>query len=390
MASDRVIVVSYDDLASSSTDLSTQLERAFGSSTVHNLGLIAIRGVPGFVDAKRRFLPLAHGLAHLDPEYLEESLTDERSFYNAGWSRGKEKLGDEPDFSKGSYYFNPITDRPGSDKERETYPASFPCNIWPDEAANRQLNGFRESARELGRIMHDAVTLLARHIDSMAKSKVSGYSDGSLFEAMKTTEKTKGRLLYYYPLEDDSEVTGSAAPKEDSWIGWHNDSGFLTALSGDMYVNDETGEPLDRSEVDPEAGLYVAEHGTGAPVRVEVPEDCLAIQAGECLQILTGGVVAATPHCVRGPRPDWEGRRRSEDSSGAGRVKVARISCPCFVDSGPTFPLSMPEGCSKEDVLGAGAGGGRVPPLGRRWTENGQSFGNFLQRSFEVYYDWSR
>ena len=382
MASDRVVVVSYDDLASS-IDLSTQLERAFGSSS---RGLIAIRGVPGFVEAKRRFLPLAHGLAHLDPEHLEKNLTDERSFYNAGWSRGKEKLGDEPDFSKGSYYFNPITDRPGSDKERETYPASFPCNIWPDEAANRQLDGFRESARELGRIMHDSVVLLARHIDSMAKSKVSGYSDGSLFEAMKTTQKAKGRLLYYYPLGGDSQDAASAAPKEDSWIGWHNDSGFLTALSGDMYVNDETGEPLDRSEVDPEAGLYVAEHGTGAPVRVDIPEDCLAIQTGECLQILTGGIVAATPHCVRGPRPEWKGEG-SEESSG---VRVARISCPCFVDSGPTFPLSMPEGCSRDDVLGAGAGGGRVPPLERRWTENGQTFGDFLQRSFEVYYDWSR
>ena len=196
MASDRVIVVSYDDLASSSTaDLSTQLEHAFGSSTP-SLGLIAIRGVPGFVEAKRRFLPLAHGLAHLDAEHLEEHLTDERSLYNVGWSRGKEKLGDEPDFSKGSYYFNPITDKPGTDEERETYPASFPCNIWPDEVANRQLDGFRESARELGRIMHDTVALLARHIDSMATSKVSGYSDGSLYEAMRTTQKAKGRLLY--------------------------------------------------------------------------------------------------------------------------------------------------------------------------------------------------
>ena len=196
--------------------------------------------------------------------------------------------------------------------------------------------------------------------------------------------------LFSYPLGEDSQDAEPAAPKEDSWIGWHNDSGFLTALSGDMYVNDETGEALDRSAVDPEAGLYVAEHGTGSPVRVEIPEDCLAIQAGECLQILTGGVVAATPHCVRGARREWEGRGWGEDESGAERVRVARISCPCFVDSGPTFPLSMPEGSSREDVLGAGAGGGRVPPLGRRWTENGQTFGDFLQRSFEVYYDWSR
>ena len=28
--------------------------------------------------------------------------------YNVGWSYGKEKLGDKPDFGKGSYYGNPL------------------------------------------------------------------------------------------------------------------------------------------------------------------------------------------------------------------------------------------------------------------------------------------
>lgn len=30
--------------------------------------------------------------------------------------------------------------------------------------------------------------------------------------------------------------------KEDNWIGWHNDSGFLTALTSAIFVNDETAE----------------------------------------------------------------------------------------------------------------------------------------------------
>jgi len=74
----------------------------------------------------------------------------------------------------------------------------------------------------------------------------------------------------------------------DSWIGWHNDSGFLTALAGDMYVNDVTGEAI--ANPDPNAGLYVVDR-EGESVRVEIPEDCMAVQLGECCQIVTGGVL---------------------------------------------------------------------------------------------------
>jgi len=159
----------------------------------------------------------------------------------------------------------------------------------------------------------------------------------------------------------------------------HNDSGFLTSLAGDLYVDDTTGEPLSFQEIDPEAGLYITNR-SGESIHVTIPEDCLAIQIGECVQILTGGVVVATPHCVRGPRENW-----NPNSS----TKVARISHPCFIDSKPTFPLCMPkEGCSREDVTKAGSGQGKVPPLENRWTEDGQTFGSFLQKTFERYYDW--
>ena len=108
-ASSRLVVIDYQDVASSK-DLSLQLERAFGGQKDQSLGIIAIRNVPNFVNAKQKFLPMAHTLAHLESEYLEKHLSDPKSFNNAGWSHGKEKLGDKPDFAKASYYFNPITD----------------------------------------------------------------------------------------------------------------------------------------------------------------------------------------------------------------------------------------------------------------------------------------
>jgi isopenicillin N synthase-like dioxygenase len=267
---------------------------------------------------------------------------------------------------------------PGTCEERERYPASYPCNKWPDEKELPQLKHFKEAAKTLGKVMNDVVLLLAKHIDTMTESRVKGYTKSLLFNSLKETEKVKGRLLYYYPLEAEGQTENDSAAKEDTWIGWHNDSGFLTSLAGDLYVDDITGQPLKELEVDPAAGLYVIDRSCES-IHVSIPQDCMAVQIGECLQILTGGVVVATPHCVRGPRAGWNPKSS---------IKVARISHPCFIDSKPTFPLTMPEGCSREDVARAGSGMGKVPPLEERWVEDGMSFGDFLQKSFDKYYDW--
>ena len=110
----------------------------------------------------------------------------------------------------------------------------------------------------------------------------------------------------------------------------------------------------------------------------------MAVQLGECVQILTGGLLVATPHCVRGVDP----RIVAPEANGEA-VRVARISLPCFVDSVPNFPLTAPNGCSREAVLGSGVVNDKVPLLSQRWTEDGMTFGNFLQKSFELYYSWS-
>ena len=414
-SSPRLVIVDYADVASdpSTKDLSSFLERAFGGmnnspDSSSPLGIIAIRNIPNFFSSKNAFLPLAHALAHLPPAYLEEQLSDPTSFYNAGWSHGKEKLGDGPDFAKASYYFNPITDEPGSKEERERYPASYPCNKWPDEESIPRLKNFKDSGKTLGKIMQDAVALLARHVDALAEAKVEGYRKDLLYDAMKETEKVKGRLLYYFPLEENENNTddnkSNASLKEQggdaihtacenkgkigNWIGWHNDSGFLTSLAGDLYIDDATGNPLPPSQIDPEAGLYVTDR-SGKSIHVQIPEDCMAVQIGECVQILTGGVVVATPHCVRGPRACWNNGSTTTESSSSPKVKVARISHPCFIDSKPNFPLTMPEGCSRDDVVGMGIGRDKVPVLEGRWVEDGMTFGDFLQKSFEKYYEWS-
>ncbi|GMI47074.1 hypothetical protein TrCOL_g3500 [Triparma columacea] len=359
-----LVILDYNEVINEESSLNDKIERAYGPGA---LGVIAIRGIPGFIEAKQKLLPQSHTLAHLPQETLK-TLEDEKSMFNAGWSHGKEKLGDKPDFAKGSFYFNPLSDAPGTKEDREKFPVSYPCNVWPKSS----MPNFEGDAKALGNLMHQQVVALSVHIDKFAKSKVPNYQDRLVSDAMKNTEKAKGRLLYYFPLSDSALAEGSA----DSWIGWHNDSGFLTALAGDMYVDDATGAPI--TCPDPSAGLYVVDR-EGESVKVNIPQDCMAVQLGECVQIVTGGALTATPHCVRGAVP--------EPGSG---VKVARISHPCFIDTVPHFPLRMPSGVKMEEVFQGALGESKVPPLKDRWTEDGMIFGDFLQKTFERYYEHNK
>jgi hypothetical protein len=64
------------------------------------LGALTIAGIPGYSSARKSLIPLSHTLAHL-PDDKKVALEHPDSMYNVGWSHGKEKMGDQPDFAKG-------------------------------------------------------------------------------------------------------------------------------------------------------------------------------------------------------------------------------------------------------------------------------------------------
>jgi hypothetical protein len=98
-----VVTLQYADLVSGK-DLSKDILAAYGPK---GLGALTIAGIPGYADARRKLIPLSHKLAHL-PADVKAKLEHAESMYNVGWSHGKEKMGDKPDFAKGSYYGNPL------------------------------------------------------------------------------------------------------------------------------------------------------------------------------------------------------------------------------------------------------------------------------------------
>lgn len=252
-----------------------RLDEAYGND---GLGVLGIRGVPNFVQAKERCLTMAHDLAHL-PESDLKALEDPPSFYNAGWSHGKEMIRpNKPDTAKASFYFNPLVDVPGTEEERKQFPASYPCNRWPKQS----LPDLEPACKELGCLLTDVALALTPHLDTFVQERISTYPPKFLQQTLDQTQKVKGRLLYYYPLPAPKD-SGSTAV--DSWIGFHNDSGYLTCLAGDMYLDGE-GKALAEAP-SPDTGLYIEDrHQTVHHVRI--PSDCMAIQIGECSQIISG------------------------------------------------------------------------------------------------------
>jgi hypothetical protein len=123
-------------------------------------------------------------------------------------------------------------------------------------------------------------------------------------------------------------------------------------------------------------------------------------KTGECLQIVTGGLLVATPHAVRAsqaPKGVRVGRGTFPVFVDTGSLFFPPRSClivvselPLFFSfsSGMDFPLSAPKGISREQVFDKTVES-RVPPLADRWTRDGVPFVDFLGDTFKQYYTWA-
>ena len=96
---------------------------------------------------------------------------------------------------------------------------------------------------------------------------------------------------------------------------------MLSGLTSAMYIKGEQEVPCP----DPEAGLYIRTR-SGGIVRALIPADQLAFQVGQALSIASGGMLRATPHCVRAAAPEkciggWSKGEREREVAGVRRRK---------------------------------------------------------------------
>jgi isopenicillin N synthase-like dioxygenase len=359
-ASCDVPVVRFEDLVSHA-DLSAQIEAAFGYD---GMGILAVSGVPE-LDAKRMtLLPLAFQFANL-PERVKDQYSLKEAYYSFGWSHGKENLQGQPDFSKGSYYNNPQeNDLTQGDAARiARYPSFFHPNIWPAEVPQLE-----RAFMDLGQLIVSTGVLVARQCDAFIERKTPAYERGKLHRIISTGRCAKARLLHYFAVsEADIARQREAASLEESftWCGWHNDHGALTGLVQAIFM-DADGNVVPNP--DPHAGLYV-KNRRGEILKANIPPGHLIYQIGETAQILSGGVLQATPHAVRGPQV-----------TGINRETLAVFMQP-LPDEKMAIPGDGdPQQAGKTENLPRG-----VPPLLSRWN-NSMDYDQFTEATMKAYY----
>ncbi|XP_027355077.1 uncharacterized protein LOC113864986 isoform X2 [Abrus precatorius] len=272
-------------LKDKNSDLLLKIEEGFGPN---GLGILSVTDVPGYSSLRRNLLHLAPRLANL-PKEVKEDLEDPHSRYNFGWSHGKEKLeSGKPDILKGSFYANPILDTPTTEASLlERYPSYCGSNIWPKSA----LPELEVAFKALGKLIFDVGLMLAYHCDQYGVSKgMKMRKDEGLESILCHSRCHKGRLLYYFPAQQGIPDGNPLS----SWCGWHTDHGSLTGLTCAMFMKDG----VEITCPDSAAGLYICSRNDQI-VKVVYGKDDIAYQIGETTEILSGGYLCATPHCVQ-------------------------------------------------------------------------------------------
>jgi hypothetical protein len=144
--------------------------------------------------------------------------------------------------------------------------------------------------------------------------------------------------------------------------------GCLTGLVPGMFLQ----EDKEIANPDPTSGLYIQpRHNNINPVKVVIPADCCAFQIGETSQILSGGLLRATPHAV------LAGTRSSTSSP---MNSVTRESFALFLQPNEDFVLNLPtttvSTSSEDNMFGTIPQRQDLEPISSRWR-NGQTFGAF-------------
>ena len=350
----RVVTINYRDLITGK-DLNKEIENAFGCN---GLGLILVKGVHGLQEKRLKILNITRQFANL-PEEIKEKYTHPESHYSYGWSHGKEKMkGGIPDTAKGSYYANPVADSVTDDEElKKKYPGTYSDNIWPKKDLPELEFGFKDMSKlqlNLGFMM---CKLFDEYLNKITKGQ---HKMGTIYEMISNSKTYKGRLLHYFPMEDTS------SEDIDSFCGWHLDHGGITTLLSPLYL-DLDGKPVEKPK---NCGLYIKAID-GTTVNVDIPEDCFAVQLGEMLQYFSGGLLRATPHCVRAcPSSD-----------------TTREQFAMFIDCVPEQVLTLPKySLNYSEVVNTPFLPKGVPAFKDR-IKGAHTYREFVVNTISAYYD---
>ena len=262
------------------------IDKSFGKT---GSGILLIKNTPNLESIRNNFFTNSQKFINLNDD-IKEKYTDMSSNFNFGWSRGKEHLKkNQPDTLKGSFYNNPFHDKKTHNYIlKKKYPTLFNDNIWPGED---DAPGFEKSYKILGQLMCETMFKLIKYIDVYLNKITDKKHEINKFYNLVTKSKSyKSRYLYYYPPPPNDN------DNDNDSCAWHSDHGFLTSLCQPKYFNAKMPDDIiDSNNI--ESGLEIIDTQNNL-IKINIPENHLAIQIGETLQILSNGFLKATPHHV--------------------------------------------------------------------------------------------
>merc|ERR1712054_499393 len=265
----------------------------------------------------------------------------------------------KPDRAKGSFFANPFHDDPtGGDKDVIDKCNQALPNVWPEE-----LPELEAAFKNLSKLVFEVAKPIVRQVDRLVTNGQNASDSSCLFDRTFLESKLHvARLLHYYGTSEDDDL--------GEWCGWHNDNSTITGLVPGLWLDEETGCSVPAPEG---AGLFV-EGRNGEQVEVKTAKGCLAFQVGEAAQILSGGIVHATPHMVKCHK------------AVAGGPKLCRESFALFIQPNWDCLLRPPTGVPHSSIFEGRDESKLIPPLRERLQDKPTAFGELLQRSFQEYY----
>lgn len=254
-------IISYSDFIQNDPQALSILNTA-----LHEKGIVAIKGVPGYAEKVRAFIERAREFTAL-PE-------DIKKCYAPHHDQGEMFLG----YESGKERFQRADGKWVVDDLKVSYYAFIPddvANKWPIEV------DLRTPFQDLGAVMSEMGEAV------MKKIGLVGPNTGISLDAVPRV----GRMLYYKKNKD-------SALENPFWCGAHLDHGLFTALLPAFYfLNAEpTCEPI-------EAGLFVRTNADGTFKKVVSDDpEILLFQVGEFGQLATNDKIKATEHRVHKAR----------------------------------------------------------------------------------------
>ena len=345
------IIINFNDLLSNSNLEPNFIQKALGQNS---LGVILISNIPNIQKLRKELLFAGRKFVSLDDK-TKTNYENKDAFYAVGWSYGKEKMkNNKPDFAKGSYYANPLVDNPTNDEELiKKYPGSYTPNVWPQE-----IPEFEKKFKELGQLIYNVGLMVLKYCDEYVDSEIK------LEKLMRESKTCKGRFLHYFPNKTNN-ITNYK--KDDAACGWHCDSGCLTGLISALYF-DNHNQPIFKPK---DSGLFIKDRKDNF-VKINIPENCVAFQIGEIIQILSGNLLIATPHCVKSCKDE----------------NITRNTLAIFMDVNPMYSIKVPKDMENKmdeilDIKNLPEG---IPKLKDRFY-NGIKYGEFLDKTYQAYYN---